>query len=433
MMLLVRHPKGDPCAAAGRLRAFGSRFHGSERGSVLPLVAISLPVLLGFVGLALEMGSWFMIHETMQNGADSAAIAAGRAYAANRSADLLAQAKAVASTYNFTTASGSVVTVNRAPLSGAYASDSQAIEVVITQSQSRTFSSIFTNAAMSIKARAVSKLKPSAACIIALEPTANSAFALTGGSIINATDCDVKVNSSDVKALLASGGSVLNAKNVYVNGNESLSGGSIINVSGVNQTMAGAVADPYASQTFPTASEMCTATGSIVSTPLTLDPGTYCNGIKVTGSGVLTLNDGVYFIDGGQFLVQSGGRVQCNACTIVLTKQSQSSYATLSVTGGSTLNLSAPTTGTTAGFVIMQDRRTPAATRSVFSGGTQMNFNGILYLPNSDVTYTGGSGGASNCSIIVAQLLLISGGGNFSGQCPNYSNIATKSPITLVE
>src|SRR6476620_8248080 len=127
----------------------------SEGGSVIPMVAIAMPVLIGFAGMALEMGSWFAIHERMQNAADSAALAAGRAYVVNNSSDLTSQATATASSYNFTTSNGTTVTVNRGPTSGAYAGNSSKIEVIIQQPQSRTFSAIFTGSTVMISARAV--------------------------------------------------------------------------------------------------------------------------------------------------------------------------------------------------------------------------------------------------------------------------------------
>src|SRR5690242_4175879 len=225
----------------------------SEGGSVIPMVAIAMPILIGFAGMALEMGSWFAIHERMQNAADSAALAAGRAYVANHSADLAAQASATASSYSFTAANGSTVTVNRGPTSGAYAGDSSKIEVIIQQPQSRTFSAIFTGSTVPISARAVASINPTPVCLLALSASASSALSMSGGAVVSTPACDVRVNSSSGSALSASGSSTrLSSKDVYVTGSESLSGGATISVTGTNQSSAAAATDPYSGTAIPT-------------------------------------------------------------------------------------------------------------------------------------------------------------------------------------
>ena len=47
-----------------------------ERGGVLVLVAICMPVLIGFTGLVIDVGNWFAHHRHLQTQADAAALAA---------------------------------------------------------------------------------------------------------------------------------------------------------------------------------------------------------------------------------------------------------------------------------------------------------------------------------------------------------------------
>ncbi len=51
------------------------RIHRDERGQTIILVALSLPLLLGFVGIATDVGALFKDKRTMQTAADAAAIA----------------------------------------------------------------------------------------------------------------------------------------------------------------------------------------------------------------------------------------------------------------------------------------------------------------------------------------------------------------------
>ena len=51
-----------------------------ERGAVMVLVAVTLPVLILFVAFGIEIGHWFDYSRNLQNRADAAALAAGVAY-----------------------------------------------------------------------------------------------------------------------------------------------------------------------------------------------------------------------------------------------------------------------------------------------------------------------------------------------------------------
>lgn len=52
----------------------------SERGSVTVLAALSLPLLLAFGGMAVDLGNFYSHHANLENAAESAAIAGGRAF-----------------------------------------------------------------------------------------------------------------------------------------------------------------------------------------------------------------------------------------------------------------------------------------------------------------------------------------------------------------
>ena len=58
------------------LRALCLRFRRDDRGSVLPMVALSLTVILGFAALAIDVGQERTLHAQLEATADSAALAA---------------------------------------------------------------------------------------------------------------------------------------------------------------------------------------------------------------------------------------------------------------------------------------------------------------------------------------------------------------------
>ncbi len=94
---------------------------GDERGNVAVIAALMLPVLVGVTGLGVEGSYWYLTQRKMQNASDSAVITAatvgGSDYDATTLAKADAEAKAVAAIYGFKHGVNgvSVVTSNNEP------------------------------------------------------------------------------------------------------------------------------------------------------------------------------------------------------------------------------------------------------------------------------------------------------------------------------
>src|ERR1700747_226982 len=72
--------------------------HRDRRGNVTVMMGFLLPPLIGTFGLGYEVATWYLITRTMQNAADSAALAA----ATNGTSSYAGEAQAVAAQYGFT-------------------------------------------------------------------------------------------------------------------------------------------------------------------------------------------------------------------------------------------------------------------------------------------------------------------------------------------
>src|SRR5512141_3185271 len=80
-----------------RVSGIGRLMIGHERGNVLILTGLLLPVLLAILGLGFESASWYQTRRSMQNAADTAAVAA----ATNGTASYANEANAVTAQYGF--------------------------------------------------------------------------------------------------------------------------------------------------------------------------------------------------------------------------------------------------------------------------------------------------------------------------------------------
>src|SRR5215469_4258124 len=87
------------------------RFRADQSGNYLIMMALLMPVLIGFVGLGTDYALWVYTHQAAQAAAESAAVSA--ATAAN---NLTVEAQAVTASYGFVDGSNGVtVTVNQPP------------------------------------------------------------------------------------------------------------------------------------------------------------------------------------------------------------------------------------------------------------------------------------------------------------------------------
>jgi hypothetical protein len=121
-----------------------------------------------------------------------------------------------------------------------------------------------------------------------------------------------------------------------------------------------------------------------------LSPGCY-NGLSLSGSGNLTLEPGLYIINGS--LNFDGSR------TVSGTGVTFYTTGTTRISGSRVLVLSAPTSGTYNGLLFFQSRSDYKAMS--FSGSTGSDVQGIIYAPKADLTYTGSTGATFHTDVVV--------------------------------
>ena len=95
--------------------------------------------------------------------------------------------------------------------------------------------------------------------------------------------------------------------------------------------------------------------------------------------------------------------------------------------GGAIIDLTAPVDGPYAGLLIFQDPNAPAVT-SIHTGGSEQRLDGIVYLPTTDLGFSGGSATAESPTMLIADLIDFSGN-TFLGDLDN--SAAASSPLLV--
>lgn len=257
-----------------------------ERGSVLVMIAILLPVMLGMAALAIDVAGWYQMRRQLQSSADAAALAG------MRDLPIAGTASTTAQNYVAQNVSGATPTVTT-----PFNSDGNQIKVTVTKNFPSIFGSLLGLSQVQITASAVAK-KSSTGNVKSAVFAANTACGGTNGVYI------VSNNVNVIGGTHSNGSLYLNANNDSL-GPSSYGGPNSCSFSnyGNNNTFGGSngpVQDPVNEpwpEDFIANPPTCTQTASSFNwsgNNVTIPPGVYC----ATGSGGITIT-GNNFVGNG--------------------------------------------------------------------------------------------------------------------------------------
>lgn len=393
---------------------FLRRLAADRNANVAILFAVSMPMVVGGSAFAVETGYWYLRDRQLQGAADAAAYAGGLE---NRAGKDGARIRTVASTEaaknGFDPSAGSFAAYN-APVSGAWAGDATAVEVVLSQKVERFFTRMFAKEDVTVQARAVARyVDQGRACIVALSPTAGRAAEFTGNSSLTLKGCSVLSNSMASDSVYVGGSGKIRTPCLYAVGGANVDSGATLTECGAPVVDAPVLADPYRALQEPPASN-CTRTNESVGTKqkVTLNPGTYCKGLSV--SGQVTFNPGTYIIDGGALSFGSQAVAAGAGVTFVFRNG-----AGLDANGGAHLNLSAPKTTSAAtpyqGVLFFGERDNTGSIK--INGNSSSSLTGAIYFANQDIEYRGNFSGKNGCTHIVGRTVSWSGSTTLEVDC----------------
>ena len=390
-----------------------------QTGSVVIFLALAMVVLLGFAGLAIDMGTLRYEKRLQQTAADGAAIAGASNLAVGSGVTAGAQN---ASAANGFTDSGCLdkvgcvtVTVNNPPTSGPHNGNGLYVEVLVAAVHPTYFMKVLGVTKETITARAVATNLGggvNSGCLYTLGAPSSSieGVNINGSATLNAPTCGIVDNGN----FNTSGNAlIVNAATFGTSGswNANGPGGTVtctVPTSSCPTPNMPAAADPLSYLT-PPCSPCAGGTPLNISGngTFTVNPGTYSS-ISITGTGnkspSVTFQPGVYVLSGGNFSVSGNATIIGNGVMFYFTNG-----ATINATGGGNkldFQLSPPTSGTYAGILFYQNPNDTAGPQ--LGGDDQSSFSGALYFPKAQLTFFGNAK-SYNTGIIVADAIALSG------------------------
>jgi hypothetical protein len=418
----------------------------------------SMALLLGFLGLAIDVGVLFHARRNMQAVADAAAMAGATEMFYNGSTNVDSKAKAAAKAMGVdSAAAGNTVNVTVSPtLTGGIACPS-CVQVqvatpnptifIATMSQWMFKSSSFNSVSVGASAVAGSP-GASQTCMYVMDPHAASSLWIHGAGAINAPGCGVYVNSDDPGALCVTGNAgKSDFAQVAVHGGQDTKGNCKGDPGPSVYTNTGVQGLPLAWQGVP--SDPRTNCSSVISqtTPLTgtvAGPGygkyaCYANGtcttktqkgVTTTTCTPVTLNSatlgaGIYVFETGVTIKGAttiGANTPTGGATVVVTGNTASGDGGVYDTGTATTFYDyAPQSGPYHGIAIYQPQFDTQQLELQFGSGSSI-FDGAVLAPSAAVDLHD-QGGAVNATVLVVGQAYINGK-------INLTNYSTYNPVT---
>jgi hypothetical protein len=372
---------------------------------MLIMAALFFAVLAGATAMTIDAGLVYMERRDAQNAVDAAALAASsKMLKGGTVTQAVDEAYEWAEKNGYTNGGNAEVYVNIPPASGPHAGDIQFVEVIVETGRKSNFAAVLGLGGWGLSARAVAGIHLVARpySIIVLNETACNSFYVAGTIGIDIDGSGIFVNSDCDNAIWAQG-----TVNVETAVNDVVGGyhfeGTAVNFNPA-PTSAGRISDPLAGVpapvppsgpirncNFPGGTAPVTFQPGVYNCALTLNgnrtfnfaPGDYLitGGISVTGVANVNFGAGVYTLRGQGLKLAGSGTITADGAVFYI----EQGVTDLSGTGEMTIK--APASGPYAGIAIFQARdntNTVKLRGTALSGGS-----GAVYAKAAMIEFAG--------------------------------------------
>jgi hypothetical protein len=224
-------------------------------------------------------------------------------------------------------------------------------------------------------------------CLISQSPSEAEALSISGNSKVQAAGCSAYSNSASPKGIAVKDDSRLTTQVACSAGGYTGKGTSY---SPLPITDCPSLSDPLSARAISidksVAGTACTFKKmSINRKTVTLDPGTYCDGLKISDAAKVTLNPGIYVVKNGPLRVDKSASLSGDGVGFVFVGDP----AKLELKNESAVSLSAPKTGLMSGLLMYAQSTGKKPRDFKIESRDAQRMIGTVYLPG-DVLIVGG-------------------------------------------
>ncbi len=349
-------------------------FRKDHGGAIAVITALCAPALCAVLAVVLDSFMMISIQSRLQAAADAAALASVKELSLAGATQN--QVKAVAEIFARNNLEEDESETAPSKVAVEVFRDKGAVEVVIEKPWTPFFLHFLGSEITPIRVDARARIVGSRlACVVGLSKLAPPGVQLWQEASLVAEDCDVYSNTELPTGMVVKDSATLKANLICVSG-----GYIALNPRAVRPkpiTDCPPFADPLASRLAPKVGSCDHLAMVILNQKRTLDPGVYCGGLTILGNSKVKLNPGNYIIHNGLLKVAGSASMTGENVGFYL-----SGLLTLMLfDSGSTIDLTAPTSGPLAGILFFEDRKAPLLRVHRIGSNNARNLLGTIYLP----------------------------------------------------
>ncbi|MBK3399196.1 MULTISPECIES: TadE/TadG family type IV pilus assembly protein [Methylobacterium] len=338
-----------------------ARFARDRSGAFLIAFAVALPVLLGAVSAAVEYSRLLYRKAQLQSAADSGVLAG-----ANMLKLANADDTAVTSITRQAIEAQARTPADRRSLIGAEVGDGRrSVSTVVEETVPSLMGKLLSLPSTTIVVRATAQLVGSfRLCLLALDNSAKGALDLEKRAQVTAEGCTLYSNSRSASGIQGKDSATARALSICSAGGFD---GSKALFTPAPITDCTPIDDPLKDRPLPTPDYDCVILSpsanpgrkmpppgpiDMVTGVVTLDPGTYCGGLRITESAIVTLRPGTYVMKDGPLIVDKKASLSGQGVAFYFT----GSKGGMLFDKDTAVSLTAPTSGLMAGLLIAESR-----------------------------------------------------------------------------
>lgn len=372
-LFLTTQKTGETMNSRTKIQSTLRQLCKCQRGSVAAIVGLAFIPMMMAAGLAVDYGMMVKKKGALQAAADAGSIAGARVLSvANfNPPEVISVAKSFATTLNAENSDSAI--------SALVTTDgSTEVTVEVTEIWRPIFFHLFSDAITPVTARSTAKIVGTGkVCMLGLSVSDSETVHLTEDARLFAHDCGVFSNSTSPGGITTEPGAKLTASIVCsAGGVNEMSPGSI-HVPAT--TDCPSLPDPLKNRPAPSFGG-CDYNGTVIKGKnVSLSPGVYCGGMKITKGSHVQFQPGVYIIKGGKFTATDTTVIEGDNVGFYMTNG-----AAIDFTKDTTIRLTAPNHGPMAGLLVYENPQMPGQSHKITSNNARV-LTGTIYLPRGEL------------------------------------------------
>lgn len=365
------------------------------------MFGLTVPVIIMSAGVVVDYGILSDQRLSLQTVADASALAAAREFRLAGASSTSVQSAAEKFARSTLNAANQTATI-----AASVDLKKMTVSVNLTNVVPTRVMHMFGHDIGTISASATARVLGTASiCVVALDPKKDETFYMEKEAKLQAPECAVYSNAATTAGMKAKENSQVRAR-------------FICSAGGVSRDKADSfipsptldcpvLKDPLASRQPPPMGG-CTATELKVTTSTTLNPGTYCGGVRISKGAVVSFNPGIYAFKNGPLDVSGGASLKGTNVGLYF----NGGDSVLRFAADTKIDLTAPKDGLMAGLLVYEDRGSPLNQQhQIFSNDAKVLL-GTIYMPQGEL-YVGANkpvAAESAFTIIIARRFVLSAG-----------------------